>query len=254
MVRTGYHIETIRLFRPGTLDAGPGFLYPSRMKACNRLLCLGLSLGLFLAVTAPAAESLAQDSTSKSQSQSQTKSKTKSKDSKGSKDSKDSTKSKKSGKSGKSSKSQDGEKPSKKKAQSGEGFRGLAWGAPLSALKEPELREETGDMRYYTVPGDDMTVLGVTMREIVYVFCKGRLAGVLTRYDGQVNHLTLVGKLTDSHGAPMESPENLRGDRSWRYDVGDVTIMMEYAQGASTGALVWFAKEPLAACQQTATP
>ncbi|WP_243312713.1 hypothetical protein [Fundidesulfovibrio agrisoli] len=219
------------------------------MKTLTRLFGLTLALGLCLALSAPAADALAQDSTSKSQSQSQAKSKSKSKDSK------DSKKSKKSGKSeGKSSKSQSGEKPSKKKAPSGEGFRGLAWGSPLSALNEPELREESGNLRYYTVPGDNMMVQGVEMREIVYVFCKDKLAGVLTRYDGQVNHLTLLGRLTDLHGAPLESPENLQGDRSWRFDAGDVSVMMEYSAKGSTGALAWFAKEPLATCQQTATP
>lgn len=220
------------------------------MKTFTRSLCLGLALGMCLALAAPAAEALAQDSSTKSQSQSQSKSKSKSKDSK---DSKDSKKSKKSGKSeGKSSKSKDAEKTAKKKAPSGEGFRGLAWGSPLSVLKEPELREESGNLRYYTVPDENMNVQGVVVREIVYVFCKDKLAGVLTRYDGQVNHLTLLGRLTDLHGAPLESPENLQGDRSWRFDAGDVSIMMEYSAKGSTGALVWFAKEQVAACQQAA--
>ncbi|WP_243439966.1 hypothetical protein [Fundidesulfovibrio soli] len=225
------------------------------MKTFTRLM--GLALTLCLALAVPAADGLAQDSSTKpqSQSQSQSKSKSKSKDSKDAKGSKDSKKSKKSGKSeGKSSKSQDAEKPSKKKTPSGEGFRGLAWGAPLSALKEPELREDSGNLRYYTVPDENMNVQGVVVREIVYVFCKDKLAGVLTRYDGQINHLTLLGRLTDLHGAPLESPENLQGDRSWRFDAGDVSVMMEYSTKASTGALVWFAKEPLAACQQAAAP
>lgn len=132
---------------------------------------------------------------------------------------------------------------------SSDGFRGLGWGAPLSALREPDLREKDADMAYYTVPADDMDVMGVTMREVVYVFCKGKLAGALTRYDGELNHLALQGKLGETYGTPLQSPPNLRGDRSWRYDHQDTSVMMEYAATPGTGALAFMAKDRLAVCQ-----
>jgi len=143
-----------------------------------------------------------------------------------------------------------GSKSSKKAATGGAGsFRNLAWGAPLSALADPDLREQDGDMRYYTVPGDDMVVHGVTMRELVYVFCKDKLAGVLARYDGEVSQLALMAKLTELYGSPLESAPNVRGDRSWRFDAQDLAVMMEYAKASSTGALAWFASGPLAPCR-----
>lgn len=214
------------------------------MKTLIRIVCLGLCLSLAV----PTAWGKTED-TGKNSSQSHSKSKSKSKsksDSKSKGSKKNGSKSK-----GKGSRKDKGEpKKSRTKAASGEGFRGLAWGTPLSALKEPDLREEAGDLKYYTVPDEDMEVLGVHMREIVYVFCQDKLAGVLTRYDGQINQLALLGKLNDTFGTPLESPPNVHGDRSWRFDAGETSIMMEYSENASTGALAWMAKEHLGPCQQ----
>lgn len=142
-----------------------------------------------------------------------------------------------------------GEQPRKKRAASGEGFRGLAWGAPLSALKEPELREQNADAAYYVQSGDSMEFLGADMREIVYMFCKGGLAGVLARYDGQGNHNTLQAGLTESYGAAVQSPENAWGDVSWRYLSGDTVIMHEYSTRGYTGAIAWMSQGSLAPCR-----
>jgi len=225
---------------PGPLDAGPGFLYRWRMKAFIRILCAGLCLALSM----PAVPAFAQDAPKKTE-QSKTKSKKDAKTKSGS--------SSKMKTSGKDKKPSAGMKTSatKKRAPklSDGGFRGLAWGSPLSALNEPDLREESGGLQYYTVAGDDPEVLGVRMREIVYVYCKGKLAGALTRYDGAVNHMALLGKLADAHGTPLSSQPNLQGDRSWRFDAGDTTVMMEYSEKASTGALAWMARDRVGICQ-----
>ncbi|MBI4807303.1 MAG: hypothetical protein HY795_18975 [Desulfovibrio sp.] len=193
-----------------------------------------ICLGLCLVLSSPVAWAQTENSAKKT---SQTKSK-----------------SKQSSKSKKGSGQQKGKAKQKSpQLQSSEGFKGIAWGASLSVLTEPDLREEDGDLKYYTLPGDDMDVLGVRMREVVYVFCKGKFAGALTRYDGQVNHLLLLGKLKDTYGTPLESQPNLRGDRSWRFDADDQTaIMMEYSENPATGALAWMNKGQLAACQQVA--
>ena len=221
------------------------FTIPRPMKTFIRIICLGLCLALAAPATwGRAEESQKKSSKSKSESKSQSKSKSKSKNGSKSKKEKEASKDK--------NKSKSKRKSSSSKTF-GEGFRGLAWGSPLSVLKDPDLREEEGELKYYTVPGDDMDVLDVHMREIVYVFCHGKLAGALTRYDGQVNHLALLGRLKDTYGTPLESLPNVRGDRSWRFDVEEgVSIMMEFAEDPGTGALAWMAQEPLAACQQPA--
>ena len=204
-------------------------------------------LGLCLAMAAPAAWAKTDDATqqsskskSKSDSKSKSKSDSKSKSKNGSKSKKDKEPSK-----GKSKKAAP--------AKSSGGFRDLPWGSPLSVLKEPDLREQEGDLKYYSVPGDDMDLMGAHMREIVYVFCKNKLSGVLTRYDGQINQLILLGALKDAYGTPLESPANVRGDRSWRFDQNeDSSIMMEFAESPGTGALAWMAKGQLSPCQQPA--
>jgi len=99
------------------------------------------------------------------------------------------------------------------------------------------------------VTGDNMDLLGISMREVVYVFCKGRLAGALTRYDGEINHLQLQAKLGETYGTPLEAAPNPRGDRSWRYDEKDTSVVVEYATKAGTGAAAFMAKDKLAICQ-----
>lgn len=225
---------------PGPLDAGPGILYPTPMNIFIRstrliqALCLSLSFALALCLAVPAswaqngdAQKAASGSTSKQDAKPKSK--------------KDSGKSKKSSEEGGS------QKKSAAKASAG-GFRGLAWGSPLSVLKEPDLREKDGDLAYYTVTGDNMDLLGVSMREVVYVFCKGRLAGALTRYDGEISHLQLQARLGETYGTPLEAAPNPRGDRSWRYDEKDTSVVVEYAK-AGTGAVAFMAKDKLAICQ-----
>lgn len=226
---------------PGPLDAGPGILYPTPMNIFIRssrlvqALCLSLSFALALCLAVPASWAQNSDTQKKaSGSTSKQDAKPKSK--------KDPGKSKKSSEEGGS------KKKSAAKASSG-GFRGLAWGSPLSVLKEPDLREKDGDLAYYTVTGDNLDLLGVSMREVVYVFCKGRLAGALTRYDGEINHLQLQARLGETYGTPLEAAPNPRGDRSWRYDEKDASVMVEYAPKAGTGAVAFMAKDKLAICQ-----
>jgi hypothetical protein len=246
-------------FRPGPLDAEPGFLYRRAMKTFIRILCLGLCLAL--ASTTVWGKS---EDHEKKQTKSKSESKAKSKHSSDSRKSKNTGKDKhKHKQKGKHTDKQDDTEAAttlksdgKKNVQpkeGGEGFRDLAWGSPLSALKDPELREQSGSLKYYTVTGDNMLVLGVFMREIVYVFCQDKLAGVLTRYDGEVNQLVLLDKMKNDWGPPLESPPNAKGDRSWRFDSGETTVMMEYSEEAFTGALAWMAKDRLAACQQQPT-
>ena len=199
------------------------------MRTCIRMVCLGLCLVL----SSPVAWGKTEDSEKKT-TQSKSKSKTSSKSKKSSEPSKGKAKHK---------------GPQAKPAAGS--FKGISWGAPLSVLPEPDLREEDGDLKYYTVSGDDMDVLGVHMREIAYVFCKGKFSGALTRYDGQVNHLILLDKLKSAYGTPLESLPNVQGDRSWRFDVDEQTaIMMEYAENPATGALAWMNKGQLSPCQQ----
>ncbi|GFK93721.1 hypothetical protein NNJEOMEG_01555 [Fundidesulfovibrio magnetotacticus] len=148
-------------------------------------------------------------------------------------------------------------KPGKKAAAAPDGpapgadtFRGLAWGTPLAGVPNLSRREEQGNLAYYVRLGEDMEVMGVAMREIVYVFCKGRLAGALTRYDGEVNHLVLLARMRETYGGPLESPPNYKGDRSWRFDAGQTSMVMEYSPQAGTGAVGWMAQDILLPCKQ----
>jgi len=173
------------------------------------------------------------------------------KDKKTSSSSKSGSKSKKS-----SSKSKKSEHSSKgKKAKSSQpavsgGFRDLKWGAPLASIADMDVVEEQGEAKYCKRAGDDMEFEGVLMREIVYVFCKDTLSGVLLRYDGQLNHLALLAKLGDSMGTPVESEPNPLKDRSWRWTTETTDVVMEYATASGTGAVGYFASPLFSSCSQ----
>lgn len=236
------HYDSDRYRETGlpTLDAGPGIQYGSPVYTILRALCLVLCLGV--AFCGPV---LAKDHGSDSHKSS----------------SKHSDKSKKkSSEKSKQSKSKSKSKSKKDKADSGGtskfagGFRSLAWGTALADVPGLEVRERAGDAKYCVLPGDDMDFDGVTMREIVYVFCKNKLAGALMRYDGVITHQALMGKLTGMYGAPKESPPNSVDDRSWRFDDGKATLMIEYSSRGATGAVAYFAAGLFSPCEGMAAP
>lgn len=225
-----------------TLDAGPGIQYGSPVYTILRALCLVLCLGV--AFCGPA---LAKDNGSdNNKSSSRHSEKSKKKSSEKSK--------KKSSEKSKKSKSKKSRSDSASNRKYSGGFRSLAWGTALADVPGLEVREQSGDAKYCVLPGDDMDFDGVTMREIVYVFCKNKLAGALMRYDGVVTHQALMGKLTDIYGAPKESPPNSLDDRSWRFDDGKSTLMIEYSNRGATGAAAYFAVGLFSPCEGMAAP
>lgn len=240
-----YHSDIYGETGLSKLDAAPGIQYGSPVYTILRALCLALCL-----IVAGAGSVMAKDQSSdsgKSSSRQSDKSKKKSSD-KSKKKSSETSKSKSKSKSKKSKSDAEG------KAKYSGGFRSLAWGTALADVPGLEVREQAGDAKYCALPGDDMDFDGVTMREIVYVFCKNRLAGALMRYDGVVTHQALLGKLTELHGSPKESPPNSVDDRSWRFDDGKATLMVEYSNRGATGAVAYFAVGLFSPCEGMAAP
>lgn len=238
-----YHSDIYGETGLSKLDAAPGIQYGSPVYTILRALCLALCL-----IVAGAGSVMAKDQSSdsgKSSSRQSDKSKKKSSD-KSKKKSSETSKSK--------SKSKKSKSDSGGKAKYSGGFRSLAWGTALGDVPGLEVREQAGDAKYCALPGDDMDFDGVTMREIVYVFCKNRLAGALMRYDGVVTHQALLGKLTELHGSPKESPPNSVDDRSWRFDDGKATLMVEYSNRGATGAVAYFAVGLFSPCEGMAAP
>ena len=224
------------------------------MNAAFSALCLTLAL-LLCAPALPFAQDDAQPpakpATSTTKSKDASKDKDKSKDKAKSKD-KDKKKSKDKDKDKDKKSSTKSDKPKKKdkperSAKSGY-FRGVAWGSPLSAFPDMTLLEDTGALKYYSKPGDDMQVEGVPMREIAYAFCQGGLAGVLVRFDGELNRLQFMGRLGERLGTPLESPPNPRQDRSWRFTDGKEDVIVEYSTTANTGAAAYSSIQALTPC------
>lgn len=238
-----YHSDIYDETGLSTLDAAPGIQYGSPVCTILRALCLALCL-----IMAGAGPVMAKDQSSdsgKSSSRQSDKSKKKSSDK---------SKKKSSEKSKSKSKSKKSKSEAEGKAKYSGGFRSLAWGTALGDVPGLDVREQAGDAKYCVLPGDDMDFDGVAMREIVYVFCKNRLAGALMRYDGVVTHQALLGKLTELHGSPKESPPNSVDDRSWRFDDGKATLMVEYSNRGATGAVAYFAVGLFSPCEGMAAP
>jgi hypothetical protein len=145
-----------------------------------------------------------------------------------------------------------GTKEKKSEAQPSGGFGGVAWGQSTSSFPGLVLQEDNGPSKYYSLPGGDMAMYGVQMREMVYIFCHDAFAGVMGRFDGDLTRLELLAKLRNDLGEPLESPANYLGDRSWRFPDKDSVVMLEYAGNASTGAVAYFSPEVFTPCSQGA--
>lgn len=214
-------------------------LYARGMNAAIIALCLSLALVLSAPAPCPAQDDGQPPAKTASKSKSSSKSETKSK-------SKSKSKSDKKQNGDKSSKSKKKDK-SERAAPSGS-FRGIAWGTPLSAFSDMTLLEDNGQLKYYAKTGDDMRVEGVAMREVAYAFCKGAFAGVLVRFDGEMNRLQYMARLGDRLGTPIESAPNVRQDRSWRFSDGKEEVILEYSTVANTGAAAYSSTKALTPC------
>lgn len=94
------------------------------------------------------------------------------------------------------------------------GFRELKWGEPPK--KGMALLEETGDDRFYTVPGDNLDFGGAPLDRIIYKFWQNRLAEV--QIEIPPDSFDSVFKHVSAEWGKPDRPNRFIEDFNWQND------------------------------------
>ena len=122
-----------------------------------------------------------------------------------------------------------------------DGFRGIAWGTPLSRLPGFELvryEDLAGgvEVQVYTRPGDDLTWDGVPLTAIEYYFYRGRFyrAGLFVNGGDAWNRFRAA--LFRRYGAgALQPPED--GREIWAWRGKETTMTLQSPRGEEDGCL-----------------
>jgi hypothetical protein len=109
-----------------------------------------------------------------------------------------------------------------------DGFRGIKWGAHISAVNDMVQAWENGDRKFYTRKGEDLEIGGAKLHQIIYVFWQERLmevrVSILKNYDGSRDELVNFNIVKDicfeqfgERNTPMLAREQYAwiGEKTW---------------------------------------
>jgi hypothetical protein len=134
------------------------------------------------------------------------------------------------------------------------GFRGLAWGSPVSALPGASLLRGGGVMDYYTRDGDDPTFAGVPLYSIRYGFVAGRLGYIGLVYADPTKTKTLADHLTLLYGRPTTAPATGPNAGVMTWEAAPLTIELAFDQAQSLGFVHVFHRPAMDAIGAGLTP
>jgi hypothetical protein len=87
-----------------------------------------------------------------------------------------------------------------------EGFRGLLWASPIEAVAdEMEVVQKSGETAMYRRVGDRMQLGDVTLRDLRYVYFRGRLSGVTMSTEGVENREAIIRVFSAQYGPGRQS-------------------------------------------------
>lgn len=134
----------------------------------------------------------------------------------------------------------------KDKVAEASGFRGLAWGAEFSTVKDT-MRFKADDPRYggmkiYTRIGDELKIGGAELVSIEYSFWQDKLEGVKIYFKGHTNYEAVRDTTIEKFG-PGDRVNRYLEDYNW---YGEVTgVMLRYSDITKEGGLYLFSVETL---------
>jgi hypothetical protein len=107
------------------------------------------------------------------------------------------------------------------------GFRGIAWGSPLSAHQNEMIfvkQEDDGDTRYYRRKRAKMSIGEATLKNLDYVYYKNQLQGVDIASDDK-NAKALKAAVIKHFGPSTKSEDSaLSKDLTWSGSVARVSL------------------------------
>lgn len=88
-----------------------------------------------------------------------------------------------------------------------DGFRGIKWGSPISALgKTAKMVEEdkNDETKFYQKTNEDLTLGGATLSRVAYSFWRGKFAGVIIKCDSSAEFEALKSVAIERFGTPVK--------------------------------------------------
>ena len=117
-----------------------------------------------------------------------------------------------------------------------DGFRGIKWGTPVENLSHLELVEKAGDFEVYAKTDDNLNLGETGLDKIVYMFYKGRFAGLVIEYESAVKYRIIDRALVEFYGPGQVQADPLK---KHHWDGFDVLIGHEFNRGTNKGRVIY---------------
>jgi hypothetical protein len=117
-----------------------------------------------------------------------------------------------------------------------DGFRGIKWGTRVEDLEHLKLLEQTGDFEVYAKTDDNLNLGETDLEKIVYMFYKGRFAGLVIEYESAINYRIIDRALVEYYG-PGQPQSNIQKKHQW--DGFEVLIGHEFNSGKNKGRIIY---------------
>lgn len=105
-----------------------------------------------------------------------------------------------------------------------DGFRGIKWGQPPSALGKYTTLLVDGATIVYTKNDDKLKIGGADLKYIAYVFWENKFMSVIIRTEGLSNSDALKAAMFERYGEPQYEQGVLQSDHTW----SDKNVLITY--------------------------
>ena len=118
------------------------------------------------------------------------------------------------------------------------GFRGIAWGTPLSKLTGMVVADDSGQVKYYRRTGDPLSLGEAELKRVSYGFYRDMFYSVLIEFEGKANFEKTRTHLLATYGetAGMGSTGT-----SYMWGTADgASISLKYSETPQQGYVFFF--------------
>jgi hypothetical protein len=122
--------------------------------------------------------------------------------------------------------------------QSAETFRGIPWGTDKKELADLVEGPKKGEVEVLT-RAEQRKVGEITVKDIYYLFYKGKFGAVMILFQGASNFSGLRDALSQKYGS-SKTADPLREEYTW--DLEDLKIFLEYSAAKKEGSINYFFK------------
>ena len=118
------------------------------------------------------------------------------------------------------------------------GFRGIAWGTPLSKLTGMVVADDSGQVKYYRRTGDPLSLGEAELKRVSYGFYRDKFYSVLIEFEGKANFEKTRTHLLATYG---EATRIGSAGTSYMWGTADgASISLKYSETPQQGYVFFF--------------